>query len=354
MPQEQNWNNFKVNNENIKEKQPLFYNLDSGIEAELSYKEFLPKTENLKESNSQGTDKEKVLNRGVMFLPGLSMNPDDQMLKGLGQSYAESSQSKTYIIKTELKQDKNKTKENKELDLFYEESLAISRFIKEKNISEVTIVGYSIGGPKTIDTAYILQNDPSIKINGIVLLGSPGLYEQNSGDLKNNLIKDSLFTPIEALKKKDKIFRTFTRGFHSMIDVGSNLISGSFNSDFREKIKRDFSEMEHYNPRISELKVPVIIIVGTKDQVIEAGKIIPPEEEAKIKNDLQIRKTENLNKEPDFSREKYLKENIFKQSPFVRMITPEKMGKHGLPVFRPEGIANASMHLLERYHREKK
>ncbi len=33
------------------------------------------------------------------------------------------------------------------------------------------------------------------------------------------------------------------------------------------------------------------------------------------------------------------------------MVTPVKLAKHGLPIFRPEQVANVSIGLLKRFHR---
>lgn len=309
------------------------YKLESGIDAVVSSKCFYP------QKKVPGIESQ---HNAIVFLPGLNMDPGASMLKNLGNAYAESSGEETHILKVELSKEAE-NKKIKEIDLFYEEALAVSKFIKEKGFSQVTLVGYSIGGPRVINLVHILQDDSSLNVNGVILLGSPGLYEQDPGELKKNLLKDSLATPLEVLKRQ-KVVRSFMRGFNAMVDVGSSLFINSLGTDFRIRIKRDFSEMEHFNPRISEIKVPVVVVVGTLDRVIEVNKIIPPVE------------IENIQRSVDDSvvlaREKYLKENLFKNSPYVRMVTPTKMGKHGLPVFRPEQVANVSIGLLQRYHRQ--
>ncbi len=329
---------YNQNMENIfgarkEEQKSRNYKLEHGISAVVSSKCFYPKEKKVVQTESQ--------HNAVVFLPGLSMNPEDSMLKNLGNAYAESSGEETHILKVELSKAAG-NKESQEVDLFYEEALALSRFIKEKDFSEVTLVGYSIGGPRVINLAHILQDDPSLNVKGVILLGSPGLYEQDPGELKKNLLKDSLLTPLEVLKR-EKVIRSFARGFNAVMNVGSSLFIGSLGADFRVKIKRDFSEMEHFNPRISEIKVPVVIVVGTLDKVVQVDKIIPPEDV----NDIES----SVEGSVALAREKYLKESLFKKSPYVRMITPKKMGKHGLPVFRSEQVAKVSIGLLQRYRR---
>ncbi len=315
----ESWNPEQEKTENTTKT----YELPSGIDVEVSYKQFSPK----------GIPQEQNLDKGIIFLPGLAMNPDDVIMKGLGESYANASESNTYVVGTKLKQ-RAGTQNDLSEDLFYEEALGVSEFIKDNNLKEVTIVGYSVGGPKAIDTVYILQQDPTITVSGLILLSSPGLYEQEPGALKTNLVKDSLVTPKEVLTGKGHYPGAFKKGLQGAANVTSNLIKGAFNSDFRKKIKREFSEMDHINPRAAEITAPVVIVNGLKDQVIQADKIVPQEV-------------------PSSEREAYLKENLFKDSPYVRMVTPEKLGKHGLPVFRPDEIADASLYLLNRFNRDK-
>jgi esterase/lipase len=319
--------------ENKSENNSRVYNLESGIQADLTFKEFQPKIKSVEQKES---GLEEWPNNAVIFLPGISMNPDDKMLQNLGQEYSTSAQEKTYIIKTDLKKTEALSENYKTLDLFYEEAIAVSKFIKEKKLKEITLVGYSLGGPKVIDLAHIMQNDKDLKINGLILLNSLGLYEQTGRDLKTNLIKDSLTTPIKVvkdMKERNQYPDAFKRGAQSAMNVISNLVSDQVGSGFRKVIKTDSSEMGHINQRVSEIKVPVILISGTEDKVIQIDKIIPPE----------ITSYDE--------QENYLKENLFKQSPFVRIVTAKKFGKHGLPVFRAEEVANVSVHLLKRFNK---
>lgn len=344
----ESWEQSPQQEENQKHKEHVSYHLESGFDVDLTIKEFSPSSQKEKTS-------------GVIFLPGLQMNPGDSLVKGLSEAYAESSNEITYAIKTDLKENKEAVKNNKSTqDLFYEEALAVSRFIKEEGLTNVTLVGYSLGGPKAIDTAYILQKDENIKINGLILLSSPGLYEQEPGQLKKNLTKDSLNTIGKVVREGNS--GAFIKGAKAGLSVGSNLFSSLLRTDSRNKVKRDFSEMERINPRLQELEIPIVLVLGVDDQVVEAEKIIPKKEEEIIKGEIEARKNNRLEVElknetwedqgSDMTREKYLKENFFNKSPYVRMVTAKKMGKHGLPVFRSEEVAKSSMYLLDRFHRK--
>jgi len=303
--------NFKKEN---KVDNPVTYHLESGLDAEISYKVF--------------ETQESQPDEAVIFLPGLKMNPEDGVMENLANSYTQSSKRNTYVVKSELKTTSQGDFQIQET-LFYEEARAINKFIEEKKLKNIIIAGYSVGGTKGIDLAFILQENKNIVVEGLVLLSAPGLYEQEEGSLRLNLIKDSLATP-KAVISENKYPDAFKRGAQGAGSLAKILLN-SLNPITGEKVKREFSEMEQYNSRVEELEIPVVIIQGSQDQVVEADQIVPPE----------VLPSE---------REQYLKEYIFKKSPYVKMVTAEKLGKHGLPVFRAESVAEVSIGLLRRFN----
>ena len=355
-------------NEKSLENQVVNYRLESGADVEVRSKDFYP----------QDNEVQLDPNRAVIFLPGILMNPGDDIVKNLGQSFAEKSLGKTIVISTKLTKGNLSQEDAKKLDLIYEEAKGIKNYIQEKGLTEITLAGWSLGGDKAIDVAELLQDDQDLKIEGVILLSPAGLYdERKPGQLKNKVIKDSLGTPISLAAElapgfgvdrtpsyRKKYVRTLLRGMSGAYGTASNLVKNFVASpnEYPGKLQRDFSEMEKKNPRIQEIKAPVVLIVGAKDGVVPLGEIIPFEEEAKIEEErismqnqrLELEKSGGtwIGKKPFNTREKYLKQNLFKKSPFVRMITAEKMGKHGLPVYRAEDVVNASLGTLERYYRE--
>jgi hypothetical protein len=80
------------------------------------------------------------------------------------------------------------------------------------------------------------------------------------------------------------------------------------------------------------------LINGADDSVSSKEEIAPIKEGAE--NNIRL-------------REQYLKNNVFKQSPYVRMIVPSREANHGLPFFRSKSVADASLYLLDRFNREK-
>lgn len=285
--------------------------LESGLGVQIDYKKF----------ESAESDPDKV----VIFLAGLQMNPDDNTLKNLSESYSESSGRDTYTLQSHLTQ-KSSEELDDEVDLFYEEARGIADFIKAKGFKDVIIAGYSVGGVRGIDLAHFLRDEPDVTVEGLILLSSPGMYQQEADSIKSNLLRDSIMTPGKVMQEQGSYVKAFKRGLHGAYSLLNVLVKGS-------KIKREFSEMEQYNQRVEDVDVPVVIIQGAQDQVVEAEKIVP--------SDIESR-----------DREEYLKENIFKNSPHVKMVVADKYGKHGLPVFRAESVASVSVGLLNRFQRD--
>jgi pimeloyl-ACP methyl ester carboxylesterase len=316
------------------------YKLESGVTVEiLEPREFTPR---LKEGGIEGNPI-----RAIVFLPGWMMGAHSKSVEGLCQSYADSSGVRTLAITTRAVERGSKNVDA-DVDFSYEEARAIITWIKEHQIKEITLVGHSQGGGKAIDIASLLANDPNLKVDGLVLIASVGLYEQSPIVLTTNFSKDSMInTPItmgKGLFKKD--IKTMERGAQAGLDVVSNITTDIGKSGLLKYPKRfgnEISEMSEFNHHSREVIVPVVVINGEMDPVSDYKQVVPDrggldeviEDEEKI---ARIR----------IEREIYLKENNFPNAPWVRMLVPKKLGHHSLPFFRPEQIAKTSLYLLER------
>ncbi|MFA5023931.1 MAG: alpha/beta hydrolase [Patescibacteria group bacterium] len=303
------------------------YDLESGITVTVNYREINPKDK----------DKENIDHNGaVILLPGWEAETKDKTTIALSQQFSNSSQELTYIITADSKKNAAQSTEN---DMLYEEATAISKFIKETGSKEIKLVGYSIGGDRAINIAQILQTDPEIKIQGLILLAPLGLYEQSPKELTSHLINDSFVnTPKNLLKNKDKI-SNFAQWVKVAADVNLNTAKKTILSPGHIcQLKRRITEASHSNPRAADLKVPIVLINGADDSVSSKEEIAPIKEGAE--NNIRL-------------REQYLKNNVFKQSPYVRMIVPSREANHGLPFFRSKSVADASLYLLDRFNREK-
>lgn len=316
-----------LNKENSKEMS-LIFNLESGAKIKINIKEFYP------EDNKENIDESKA----VILLPGWEAEPNDKTTISLGKEFAKHSNQKTYAINSEI--DKTSIQDDQKVDTLYEESMATSKFIKDNNIKEIKIVGYSIGGDKAMNLAYILQNDEEIKVEGVILLSSTGLYEQNPRNLVSNLLKDSFVKTPKKIASNNGSVDNFKKWFSVAKDVNLNTISKTVKSPTHigEMLTR-IKETSKLNKYASELKAPVILINGRNDLVSDEQKII---------------QTKDSDEETPSQREKYLKENLFKNSPYVRMVVADKLSNHGLPYFRSESVASASLFLLDRFKRGEK
>lgn len=290
-------------------------------EIEISWRKF--SSESAKESEKN--------NHAVIFMPGWAENASDQSLDGISQAFAEAANSPTYLVSTNPEKPLKNPLEK--------EAEAVRGFIKESKIKEVIIAGYSKGGDKAISLANLLQenDEEKIKIKGVVLMGPVGLYEQKSAELAKNFVKDVINTP----KTNDSANIALDSIFDILEEVSRAGIK--YPKIFLEDVKA----MAKFNEKTSKIKAPIILIQGAKDLVSNPDKIIPP---GKINNEEKEGKKKNY-ADP---REEYLKNNLFQNSPYVKMIIAQKMGRHALPFFRPEAIAKSAIYLLERYYRDNK
>lgn len=324
-----NFENFSKPEIKIDNKEKVLnntYNLESGVIVKIKSKEIYP-------SNLENIDASKA----IILLPGWEAGPEDKTTTALSKEFAESSSNITYVITAEA--DKSKIKNPKEIDFMYEEAKAISKFIKEHNLKEIKLAGYSIGGDSAMDIAHILQEDPNIKVDGIILLESTGLYDQKPREMVSNLLKDSFIKTPKNLLKNENTGSNFKQWFNVAVDINSNTVAKTLKSPSHiGKMIGRIKETSQLNKRAEYLKVPIVLINGGDDQVSDEKEIAPIEdgtgEEIRL-------------------REKYLKENIFKNSSYIRMIVADRLGNHGLPYFRSKAVAEASLYLLDRFNRDK-
>ncbi|MCL4416620.1 MAG: hypothetical protein M1365_08010, partial [Actinobacteria bacterium] len=82
-------------------------------------------------------------------------------------------------------------------------------------------------------------------------------------------------------------------------------------------------------------------IFGAHDKVSNPAEIIPNQDPNSTK--AYVDKADE--------REEGLK-NIFPNSPYVRLLVPEKMGYHNVSYSRPESSARTVLYMLNRYKRQ--
>ena len=220
-----------------------------------------------------------------------------------------------------------------------EEARAIAAFIRQRGLTDVTIAGHSQGGDKAIDVVEILQRDPSIRLRGLVLLDSVGLYEHTPVKLAMKFTADGVrdtANPLESLRAGTEIAKTELKELSR---------SGT---GFPARFASEVQEMARQNPHTTEITTPVVVISGASDLISAPEEIVPGESTRRV-----IESPGGLRDVTLAAREAVLQETLFSSSPYVRMLAPEKAGSHGLPLHRPEEVATTGLYLLERYAREK-
>lgn len=267
----------------------------------------------------------------ILFLPGVALEANSKSVGNVSREFAEYNEVPTYAIST-------RTVSPDVSDSQYHQAEAISKFVAEKKFKKLKIVGHSQGGNKAIDLVYLLQeSNPEIDISGLVLIDSAGLYKQDSASILDKFTRDSLIeTPQTAVKK---FGRKGSFAKHALLlgeEVAAGILKEAAGSprQFRKRAKREETEAAALNKRAAELTCPVILVQGAKDLVSDYRQIVPSPEEAS-----QLEGT--------------LKENLFRQSPYVRMLVAKKAGHHGLAYFRSKEVAETSSYMLERFTRER-
>jgi len=305
-----------------------------GNNVSVAWKKFLPEKPSSPESEKKKT---------VFFLPGWSIAEKAGSIEKLCEEFAGYSGGQAFAIDSRA--------EKAVPDMTTVEAEAVRRFIEDNGPEEVVLAGNSYGGVEAIHLAACLQEkNPQIKINGLVLLDSMSLYDQKGANLAINYAKDMVKTRVSLLKPPQM------KGADELADQNRKYMKDGFfgilreimrsNINYPKRFKNQIQEMVHKNAHLEAVKAPIVIIQGAEDLLSNPKKIIPDE---------------GLEGSPDAGylkdmreREKFLKEHIFKSSPYIRMIVPEKMGHHNVMYSRPESVAHASLYLLERWQREKK
>lgn len=303
-----------------------------GSNVQVAWKIFEP-TQAL--SSQETNNREKA----IVFLPGWSITEKAKSSDILCQKFSDYSQSPTFIVDTRPEQIAP--------DFLGRNAEAVRQFIKEKGLKDLTIVGNSLGGSETIHlVASLQQRNPDIKINGLVLLDSMSLYNQSEAGIVVNWARD-LANTLTDLRNPPK----FT-GDNELVGQNIKYLQDGIIEILKEVMrshlinwpKREINEiraMAKANPDLGKIKAPIVLIQGAHDLLSKPKEIVPQVTNIKDLQELQ-------------ERERFLKENIFTSSPYIRMIVPEKMGHHNVSYSRPESVAKTSLYLLKRWHRLQK
>lgn len=344
------------------------YQFESGVSVEVRSSEYRP------QKNERAEQNESEAGRAVILMGGWG-NTRLASMNELSQAFADSSGANTYLVSTRSLEQGNKIA-GETPDFLFEEARAVSKFILERGLKKVTITGQSQGADRAMNVVQILQDNPDISVDGLVLLGPMGLYEQEAWSLTKNFIKHFGVEVPKAVKASRGADASFIHGLAKNSETRASpdeptakeiekdatrdgvvthldALKASWKNPAAlvRRTASEVQEMAHRNQSAAELHVPIVLITGTDDTIAERERIVPEDEETKLRKELG----ESGERDKTLAaREKYLRENIFPQSPYVRMVVPEKMGNHLVQIYRPQAVAKVSTFLLDRYWRKQK
>ena len=337
--------------------QEELHQLDSGVNVELKWSVLHPQKKQETAPDSPESEKSTVI-----YLTGWG----DTRLESQGeltQWFADFAKDDAYIIS--LRSQERGQRQHSETDFMYEEARAVAAFIKAKGLKNVTLVGFSQGGPRAINAECILQDDPAVSINGVVLLDSVGVYEQNPIAL---LARFGWHTGPElksALSSAPESAQAVQR--QGERDVRATQAEELKRSGFIGWTKRQISElweMGKMNPRFAQVRAPIVMISGLSDRIASRERILPEAEEWQMRKSLGESSVRALMRRWGLpvttpnktmtAREQLLRKNVFRSSEYVRWLVPGRAdqpayrGHHLVNIFRPEQVAKTALYMLER------
>jgi pimeloyl-ACP methyl ester carboxylesterase len=290
----------------------------------VSWQKFLPK--------EKGKAEEGAKNKATLFLPGIGIEAGYSSIKELNQSFADYGHVPAYSVFV-------RPERPGQPDSLQREAEAVIQFIEENHLDEITLAGHSQGGDRSINIANTIQEKhPNVKVRGLILMDSPGLYEQSSKEIKSKFFKDALIETPKSVATREGFNSSFRK---RSLGVGTEILFTALKEAWRSKtgflkrVRGYAGELAKFNEGVEKIQCPIVLIQGEKDLVSDVNKIIPDKEQAK-------------------DREEYLKKSLFKKSPYVKMLIAKKLGHHGVPFYRSESVAKTALYMIERSERPEK
>lgn len=291
-----------------------------GNKINVAWKEFSPVSEDASRDEA------------ILFFPGWSAKAAPT-LDNLVQNFADDSGKTALSVTTML--------EKVIPNSLFQEAAAIRNMIVEKGLKKVILAAHSEGGAKAVNLISILQQEnQNVEVEGLILLNPVGLYEQGKMELASKFILDALVKTTGSLIEHPSLA---IKGLQVSSDIIFNIVREMGSAKivgYPKKLLNQIGEMAKANTHYADVKCPVVLIQGADDPVSSPDRTIAKED------------GKNLGSVWSDKRNQIVKETFFRNSSEVHWLVPEKIGHHGMPHFRPESIANASIGLLKRYWRK--
>ncbi len=268
--------------------------------------------------------KDALPDKVVIFFPGWAFRADTKTMIRIGENFANNFECVTCIIYTRSIQVIS--------DSLYQEAKAVCMFIKESQVKEITLVGYSQGSIKAIDTSVLLQEmHPDIYINGLILISSVGLSETGKGELVRRLTVEILIKSLLSIitgnarkpSLRNKIIflvENIAIANRALIDLFLSILIEIRTSkqNYFSRVKNELNEMAKRNSYLDQIQVPILLIEGIKDHVSDHKIIVAQSLTKAIRNRFQDNRPGDLPKLDKNIRNKLLSECLFPQSCYIK------------------------------------
>lgn len=298
-------------------------------------------------------DKGYLHDRALIFFPGWPLRAESKSIQELSKELANNSGLRTFIIHTRSEQIIP--------DSIYLEMHAVCKFLAEQELKYITLVGYSQGSIKAIDTIVLLQEmNPTMHTEGLILMVPVGLNDFHCGTLIRSYIWDFFITtPLVILReifKKHQMKNKLLALVEIMV-LASKAFFSFFYCILREmmishlrylsRFRNEVREIAKKSPYLDQIRVPIILIQGVSDLVSDQNKILAQIKVQAQKVGLQDQSEKALISYKDLSPQ-LLKKYLFSQSSSIKLVNAQKLGSHSLPIFRSKTVARASLYLLRK------
>lgn len=323
-----------------------------GTNVQISAREFLP----FKEHNNK--------QEALVLFPGWAANEKSPSYNELALSLADSFGRRVLLVNTRP--------EDLVEDSLYHEAEATHQFLKEMDITDAILAGYSEGGVKAVNLAVIAQESPTVNPEALILLAPHGLVAQTPLELVKTFALDTLLETIPRIIREKSTLRSMGKGIHpdsmgsdkdgvktvqlstpepdhpgkvvQSLEAGRDVTRGALKEISQDRLqypkrpKHDIVEMSKLNPRLDKIKTPVILIQGKHDKNAGPKGVLTKEQMARQDEGGVIKKA---------------LEKLFPKSPHVDRILASRTSKHVFPLLRSPQIARVASYLLGRQKREK-
>lgn len=228
-----------------------------GAKVELSWVEAKPK------------GKENIdLTKAVINLPPWSWAAETPIIRGGGQKIADGMGENTFTISTRT--------DKIHPDALFTEAQGIAKFILDRGIQEVTIFSHSEGGVKAVNLAAILEaNYPQVKVNMVVLLNPMGMDARSVLSLGKSFFSD-IFKVGPAEFERAKKLPPEGGAVQFLLSLWQDM--RFFGMRYPEALMEEAKAMARPNPRLSQIKAPVLLLTGEQDFVSDFRRYFPQEE----------------------------------------------------------------------------